>query len=383
LRENLTRTTSWEDVRNWMKDIVEEIRSRENPGAELARLSLDHVWISNEGRAVLLPFAWGDGSHAPAPGRNLIQQFSSAVFDAVNHNDELESWPLRARSLLQQAGGTSDLDALHALLLDAGEQTAAMSRKRRLMLWAAISVPTILFSALTIGIMQVANPANSDQQRMEPLLGYVADKDNRADSLAHTRNLVGVYVAGHFRESIAKADRGAVNGTAGVVLSKKEWARADSILLAHPSVDAALLREADQLVDSTWHGLPPGQMNRSTMLPVFGLLGFSLFVMAFTVLATLIARRGLAMRVLGLELVNLHGKPAGRLRLLWRQLLILGPLVLVTVIAIAAFNARQSLPKAALGVAAFAFVIASIVTALRTPGRGLTERWSGTRMVPE
>jgi hypothetical protein len=383
LRSLLAETTSWEDVHGWMKDIVDELRTRKATNAESAGLTLDHVWISNEGRAILLPFAHGEQRGTQSPGDSLLQQLASAVLGADGKSLQSDSWPLRARALLRHARSTTDLDALHTMLGDASENTAAMSRKRRVSLWAAITVPTVLFSALTIGIMMLTAPSDPMQLRMEPLLGYVADKNNQADSLARTRTLVGAYVAGHFRDVITTSNRSPVAGASGAVLSKKEWERADSILKAYPSVDADLLREADLLVDSTWHGKPPGEMSGRGMVPFFAFLGFLFFVMVFSILATLTARRGMAMRLLGLEIINRSGEPAGRLRLLWRQLLILGPLALMTVAALALLNAKPSLPKMALGVAAFVLVIASVITALRTPDRGLTERLSGTRIVPE
>ena len=200
---------------------------------------------------------------------------------------------------------------------------------------------------------------------------------------SHNRALVGAYVAGHFRESIAKSTRGAVGGGATTTLSKKDWARADSIVLANPTVDANMLQEADRLVDSTWHGQPPGEVSRSTLLPLFGALGFVFFMLVFSVAAAIIARRGLAMRLLGLDLINEHGEPAGRLRLLWRQVLIVVPLGALAMAPLAILLDSATLPKVAMGVAAFAVVAANVVTAYRTPSRGLTERLSGTRMIPE
>lgn len=377
LRARLAEAASWEDVHGWLKDMVSELRTREDPGAELARLSVDHVWISNEGRAILLPFAVGDDTDTRSSNGSLLQQYSVAVMGADDKTHQRDGWPLRARTLLQQAASGTDLDALHTMLDDADEHTAAMSRKSRLSLWGAIVGPTLLMGVLSLLSVIYLIPQNSDQVRMEPLLGYVATKRNRADSLAHTRTLAGAYVAGHFREAIASSNRSPTSPS-GTVLSTKEWARADSILLAHPSVSADVLREADQLVDSTWHGSPPGEMNRRTMLPLFGFLGFMIFTAVLSIGAALVARRGLAMRLLGLDLVNRRQEPAGRIRLLWRQLLILTPLGMLAIAPIIFLN-KSSLLWSAVVAAAFVLVVACIITALRTPSRGLTERLSVQR----
>ena len=97
--------------------------------------------------------------------------------------------------------------------------------------------------------------------------------------------------------------------------------------------------------------------------------------------AAVVARRELPMRVLALEIVNQRGEPAGRLRLLWRRLLIWAPLgaLALTPVALMAGSPRII----AVGVVSRFAVAASLVTAWRAPGRGLTERLSGTMIIPE
>lgn len=382
LRRRLMEATSWEEVHDWLKDIVNELRTREDPSAEQMRLSIDYVWISNEGRAILLPFPVSDGEQPSRPTAALLKQFVDAVRGAQNQASHQAAWPLRARTLLQRAASTSDLDAFASELSDADGQIEVMSRKRRVALWSAIAVPMLAISAVSVVSTLYVLPQDPNHTRMEPLLGYLTAKRNRVDSLAQKRELVGTYLAGHFREVITTSNRTSANRASASALSKQDWRRLDSILLAHPRVDATALRAADQLVDSTWHGAPPGQVGRRKLVPVFAFLGFVFFTAAFSLLSAIFARRGLAMRLLGLDLVNQEGDPAGRLRLVWRQVLIVAPLLVVASVPL--FIVRgATVVQASIGVIACGFVVASILTALREPSRGLTEQLSGTRIVPE
>jgi hypothetical protein len=198
--------------------------------------------------------------------------------------------------------------------------------------------------------------------------------------VAGQRALVGVYVAGHFRDRITTRGRGGDTS----ILSAKEWKRADSLVAAIPQVTVEQLRAADQLVDSTWNGVPPGSFSRERDLPRIAVIMLMIFFSALSVATALFARRGLVMRALGLELVTRKGEPAGRVRLVWRQLLVWAPLIALSFVPMVVALQSRSIGKAvAFGAVAIGLVAVSIFTAWRTPARGLTERLSGTTMVPE
>ncbi len=170
------------------------------------------------------------------------------------------------------------------------------------------------------------------------------------------------------------------------ILSIREWKRADSLVAAHPKVTDAQLRAADHLVDSTWNGIPPGATARRRVpLYVTGFIMIAVPSMLLSFGAALFARRGLLMRSLGLELVNHKREPAGRLRLVWRQLLIWVPLCALSFVPTVWWAAQDRVtPKAiAFCTVTCLLVAGSLFTTWRTPSRGLTERLSGTAMVPE
>jgi len=382
LRQRLSEGVEWSEVHGWLSDLVEELTARDDAAAHAAQLTAEHVWITNDGHALLLPFAM---TAAVRPASAHVLRDVAAVLAATDERlTQRNSWPLRARRVEALiTADPIDWTALRRALTDAGEQTAVMSRRTRLKLWGTMTAPAAIMVVFSLFLAGFIMPKDTEQERMEPLLGYLANKRNRGTAEAGNRESVAVYIAGHFRAKIA-APRPKPEVVGSLILSTKEWARADSIVAAHPTVSAGVLQKVDQLVDSTWKGVPPGEVTRSQMFRVIGFMMVVWMLAFFSVGATLIARRGFPMRVLALDLVNRRSEPAGRLLLIWRQCLVWAPWILLSLIPITLLELRPRAPVAfGLTSVAILVVLASVISAWRTPSRGLTERLSGTRMVRE
>jgi hypothetical protein len=124
-------------------------------------------------------------------------------------------------------------------------------------------------------------------------------------------------------------------------------------------------------------------MNRTVAIPVFTVALLIVIFALTSVGAAAFARRGLMMRTLNLELIAPDGKPAKRLRLIWRQLLVIAPWLWLGADALWIVFKGANAPQLAVGAVGLALTILSLYSAWRAPARGLTERWSGTRLVPE
>lgn len=101
-----------------------------------------------------------------------------------------------------------------------------------------------------------------------------------------------------------------------------------------------------------------------------------------SILIIRVARRGPYMRALGLEFATRRRKPASRLRLLWRQVIVWSaPLAFFSLLVTSVFGGSEGLllPATLIG---GAFVL-GVWSALRRPARGLSERLSGTWIVRE
>ena len=91
----------WGTLRHWLHDVASELWAATGDGTLPAELSLDHVWVTAQGRAVLLDEPWPD---VEAPAERIAvgdvagqQRFLSAVAARL----ESTSLPLHARPLLQ------------------------------------------------------------------------------------------------------------------------------------------------------------------------------------------------------------------------------------------------------------------------------------------
>ena len=404
LATRLQPGVSWGAVHAWLTDLLDELRARRDAGLPVAGLSAADVLITDDGHAVVLPFrighsaigdsavdhaaavdvrvdatrdAAGDAGPLPASVARMLQQTLQG---------SLADWPLRARSLLTaMQDPKSRLDALHATLTAAAANRPPLTAQRRLLLAVGTAAPILGMGFVSSYGAVVVAPRDADLDRLQPLVDWLDDSASQAPDQRAARELVGVYVAGHLREAVTRHREGrdsAVVRTAGI--AKREWALADSVVRANPMVSATRLAEADRLVDTTWKGRPPGVKNVRWLIALFTAAAVSGLGAVFALIAAMTMRRGMVLRVMGLDLVTAAGRPAGRLRLTVRQVVTWTPWTLLMLGSVAKLSARTTpswaMPVLLLGIA---LAVIAIALALRTPARGLAERLSGTRLVPE
>jgi hypothetical protein len=95
----------WSTLRHWLHDLASELWAATRDETVPAELSLDHVWITAQGQAVLLDEPWPD---VKTPAERIRvgdvagrQRFLDAVADCV----ESTGLPLHARRVLQNLAG--------------------------------------------------------------------------------------------------------------------------------------------------------------------------------------------------------------------------------------------------------------------------------------
>ena len=123
----------WETLRQWLHDVASELWAATGDHTLPAELSLDHVWITRAGHAVLLDEPW-PGDTPPAeriPVKDLggQQRFLNAVAAGV----EKTTLPLHARPVLQNlaAGKFEKLSFFTGTLRGLLDQPAEVSRRIR------------------------------------------------------------------------------------------------------------------------------------------------------------------------------------------------------------------------------------------------------------
>ena len=138
----------WESMRHWLHDLASEIALAAHDETLPAGLSLDHVWISARGRAVLLDKPWPKTAE-PAeciPVGDLAgqQRFLHAIATSVSP----KTVPLHARSVLQSlAGGSFEkLSFLAGSLRSLLTKRAKLNRQFRAA--SLLAVPLIVVAVL-------------------------------------------------------------------------------------------------------------------------------------------------------------------------------------------------------------------------------------------
>jgi len=123
----------WGTLRQWLHDLASELWAASRDQTLPAELSLDHVWITQSGRAILLDQPWpGVNTHAERiPVGDLAgqQRFLSAAAACV----ESASLPLHARPVLQnlEAGKFEKLSFLTGILRGLLDKPADVSQRIR------------------------------------------------------------------------------------------------------------------------------------------------------------------------------------------------------------------------------------------------------------
>jgi uncharacterized RDD family membrane protein YckC len=121
---------SWGTLRHWLHDLASELWAAAGDQTLPPALSLDHVWITGQGRAVLLDEPWPDvkTSAEPIPVGDLAgqQRFLNAV---AAHVDE-SGLPLHPRPMLQnlKEGKFEKLSFLTGILRGLLERPAEVNR---------------------------------------------------------------------------------------------------------------------------------------------------------------------------------------------------------------------------------------------------------------
>jgi len=123
----------WGTLRQWLHDLASEIWAATGDQTLPGELSLDHVWITSQGRAVLLDEPWSEvknrAERIPVGDLAGQQRFLNAVAACV----ESANLPLHARPVLQNlaAGKFEKLSFLAGILRGLLDKPAEVSRRIR------------------------------------------------------------------------------------------------------------------------------------------------------------------------------------------------------------------------------------------------------------
>jgi hypothetical protein len=407
----LGRRQPWRSVRYWLLDLAEELRASLDEGSVPAALGLDRVWITADGRAKLLDF--------PAPGidekrtasqppaleaadfqaaRVFLNQVAVAtlegrLLDAQAARDEAVAvpLPLHARDLLRALPTLQDVESLTSGLKSLLQKTASVSRLRRFGLVAVCAaLPVIGAGGMLLGFFMMRQLGRT-QPDIEPLrtcLFRLAMLGNPPlnDKNQQERKAFEIYIAGRFRGTIS--DPASWSSLYAKSMIPEPWHKtAEQIIATHPSPTQDELAEATAVVQPALDKMAASGGPFPPILVAFVGLTWAGIIAIVSLLCALVFRRGLALLLLGVDLVTRDGSRAGRLRVFWRGLVTWAPLPAIPILmgwllTVVAPSTKGDVMLGLTSALTFALYIPLVACSTLLPERGLQDRLAGTWPVP-
>jgi hypothetical protein len=390
----------WAAVRCWLLDLAEEFEAASKDGTLPAELGLANVWITTDGRAMLLDEPWpGSAAAEAAPvlrceDTAAMQQFLAAVADTALDRTRQ---PLHAYDFLQKLGKASFdrttfvIGNLRSLLA----KPAAVSRWRRFSSVAIGPAAALLLALPVMAVMIVEHQAEMAKRGPSPDLEQLAvaakfyedfsapEFSEKTDlpeaSRQEVRKLLGKYLAGHF----------------GAFIESPEFETHPALKGWDAKMRAELRATVRQYSPVTPEELTMADTALRPMLIIFGLMSLYFVIvgsLALLVGGTCVAqlvtlvffRTTIGQRVFGFGVVTKRGEPATRRRMLWRWFLIWTPALVFAAflgMAIVEMPGWRTGRIVLLSVVGGVWLI-GVAWAVLRPGRGLHDRIAGTWVVP-
>jgi len=387
LPSRLAQHVPWGTLRSWLIDVAEELVAREGAvsGAggvtEPGALTPAHLWIADDGRAVLMPFALGGESGAPPAAGGLLRSVVDAVLAAEADRGGHLRWPARALRTLEALRSAAPRTAVSLLEADAGEP-AVLTTQRRLVAWgipvAFTMVPAFLFGMAAWTEVLSVNP---ESRALLPVMMYV--EHQRGDGGLRTRDdsLAAIYVGVRLPAARARA-ASAPAGSLERDLLVGDSALTGEIEALAARATAAQRAAAAALVEGQWRGQPP-EVPSFSMTWVYLLVALVMAAAAGSLGSAVTVGRAPLLAMLGLTVVDRRGRRAGRLRVLARQLATWGPAVVAAAVIAEGSVSGLYLRAAVSGALLLALCGVALLVLLRTPHRGIADRLVGTVVVPD
>ncbi|MGA2035566.1 MAG: protein kinase [Thermoguttaceae bacterium] len=396
----------WRQVRFWLYDLAREISTAEKDGTLPPVLTLDRVWITGDGRAKLLDFpAPGlataslhqaaitpDSLSRPETGRT--QRFLGEVAvaalegraDAVARTagEPAVPLPLHARNYLKNLPQLSSADAVAGAIQPLLRRVAAVSRLRRAALVAgcmAFPVLTSVLMSFSLTMLQQSHPGIMELSHLLQARHYWAVEKGGANRAGHekktfTDRQLAIFIASHYGATIANND--SWNDPIALSLIRGDERRfAEQSVAEHPAPTKAEIADADAALKP--HLLTLAQPPFMVMLMAM----LTAYVCIPALIAALLFRGGLVLRMAGVTFVRRDGRRASRRRMFWRALVAWSPLGLAFLGLMFFTGLRDPAASHSLLLWLYCGLYCAVtVLSVALPQRGLPDRLAGTWPVP-
>lgn len=397
-------TQPWSAVRYWLADLTHEIEAATDDGTLPANLTLDHVWLTSGGRAVLLdtPLAGQSGDKArvyAVTDVSGLQEFLDAV---ASYATDTKALPLHAREFLNRLASrafdraTFIAGNLQSLL---AKPTRITHRRRLASLLLAPSIILIASAALGIGtfrvwirgemVFRLEHPEQSQMLDAVRLYAQVSGKNLASMELIGPADIVnppfadaiGKWTSYRFGDFIRDPNFDTVTRT----LTQQERDVAREIVNQYPNVPREEFEGINTVVAA---GVDQMDAYARTTVLAMGPSVFAVLLVAIAIVNLIsVAALGtsLGLRLFGMCVIDESGKPTSRGRHFLRNLLAYSALVGSLVFFACAEMIQHSAIGALLctGIAVIGFILSGLffISALIWPDRSWYDRITKTRLV--
>ncbi len=392
----LTRQ-SWGQVRYWLHDLATEIGLATKDGTLPPVLALDRVWITEDGRAKLLDFpAPGtkpsvSANDARAQGFNgFLTQVAAAALTGSAEPIAKAGFPVsiplpvHARRFLEQLSQFPDPEAAAATLKPLLQRVAQVSRLRRAAIVAGcLAMPVISTLAVIMGmaLLQRWDRSNPGMLELNTLLNQRESMNSHwLKNQPHpTDQQFEIYIAGHYRSLITNEEFW--NGGLTMSMIRGDARKfAEKSVADYPAPTNDEIKESDAALKKIVGPINFPDVTKHPSFPFFmACLVLVMYVCIPALIAALLFRGGLVLFAARVTYVRRDGKPASRLRLFWRALVVWSPLLLAVCLFV--MHEIRISPTAA-AIAAVSFFSALAIISVALPERGLQDRLAGVWPVP-
>ncbi len=376
---------TWSEVLFWLQDISAELDAAEKDNTLPSPLSLNQVWITADGRAVLLDEPW------PGLPPSYLMEDSQRFLHFIATQVQATERPVHADELVRglESSSFERLSHVSGNLTHLRQKRATVSPLARI---ACVIGPMLAFVFMFGGIYWVADalyrtgweiampgqPPLPDVLKLDPKPGEPFQTDTSVRKQMH------IHVAGHYRNHESNKE---LSETLKRHLKEGMRQQLQKILAAEPTPSAEALAAADQAVRSAITTLPTrGIFNDTNFKKAGAVLGLAAIigVACVQLLGVLFGSPPLLMRLTGMALVTANRRPASRLQMLWRWFIGWSAcwsvaLVIIITFAVSNYDPIRKLPENAM--LWVPVMLGLMFVALLWPRRCLLDRLAGTWIV--
>lgn len=403
-------------MRFWLLDLVEELSVSLRTDSLPEVLALDRVWITADGRAVLLDFpvpvdesapssaspalglATGDPRHflchwvvASLAGRGAVEgniRPSEVAVPLPPHARDilrdLETGPFPGRLLEKIRQGFN-----HFARVSVGHRAAVLMGCCGVPLFAAILGSFAFF--LSMQLIQGQSPTARLRRSLDQWQAFsnAASMPGASNEVHLAKKAFEVYIAGQFRSTITNPE--AWGDFSGAIIPSQHRKAAEDWIYNRPPPTETELKQASKTVEPFLKGEPSLGLDGmrvvlSKPLTVLSTAAWTLTLGSAlpSLMAAILFRGGLVLRLCGLTVVRIDGARASRLRLAWRAIIAWGPVTGLALVSLgwkpgpSGFSWQTNAEIIAVACVFFGLVI----WAGLFPGRGIHDRLAGTCLIP-